>query len=66
VIHFYNPARVRRGGVSTFLCQGTERDVESCEHIQANALDVGVVTSLELVHSADLAWLARLQVAHIR
>lgn len=65
VIHFYNPARYEPRGVSTFLCQGMERDVESCEHIRENALDVGVVTSLEIVHSADLALLARLRVAQL-
>jgi hypothetical protein len=66
VIHFYNPAKVQRDGVSTFLCQGTERDVESCEHVRETALDVGVVTSLDLVHSADLARMAQLRVAHFR
>jgi hypothetical protein len=66
VMHFYNPARVRRGGVSTFLCQGTEHDVESCEHIRETALDVGIVTSLDIVHSADFARLARMRFAHLR
>jgi hypothetical protein len=61
VIHFYNPARVWRGGVSTFLCQGAERDVENCEHIGKTALDVGVVTSLDYVHSADLTRLAHMR-----
>jgi len=65
VMRFFNPARFRHGGVSTFLCHGTERDADSCEHIQENALDVGIVTSLDLVHSADLAQLARLRVAQL-
>jgi hypothetical protein len=61
VIHFYDPALVRRGGVSTFLCQGTERDVDSCEPIRETALDVGVVTSLDFVQSRDLARLAQMR-----
>jgi hypothetical protein len=65
VMRFFNPARFRHGGVSTFLCHGTERDAESCEHINENALDVGIVTSLDLVHSADLAQMARLRVAQL-
>jgi hypothetical protein len=66
VVRFYNPARVSRGGASTFLCQGNETDVESCEHLRETALDVGIVTSLDLVHSADMAWLRRMQVANLR
>jgi hypothetical protein len=66
VIHFYNPARVRRGGASTFLCQGNEHDVEDCEHIRETAFDVGIVTSLDFVHSADLELLARMRFAHLR
>jgi hypothetical protein len=55
MIHFYDPARVQRHGVSTFLCDGTQpnRGISSCEPVAKTALDLGIVTSLELVHSAD-------------
>jgi hypothetical protein len=55
MIHFFNPALLSRDGISTFLCQGDEpsRLVFACEPIDKTALDLGVVTSLELVHSAD-------------
>jgi hypothetical protein len=63
VIHFYNAAQVQRGGASTFLCQGSEPYVDKCEYIAETALDVGVVTSLRLIHSADVARMARLRLA---
>jgi hypothetical protein len=55
LIHFYDPALVQRHGASTFLCDGTQpnRGISSCEPIGKTALDLGIVTSLELVHSAD-------------
>ena len=56
LIHFYNPALVNIGGYSTFMCQGTEPDhprIFDCERIGRNALDLGVATSLTLVHSHD-------------
>jgi hypothetical protein len=57
MIHFYDPALVSRDGASTFFCQGDEptRVVFSCEPIAKTALDLGVVTSLEIGHSADQA-----------
>jgi hypothetical protein len=57
MIHFFDPALVSRDGASTFFCQGDEptRVVFACEPIAKTALDLGVVTSLEIVHSADLA-----------
>jgi hypothetical protein len=56
MIHFFDPALVSRDGASTFFCQGDEptRVVFACEPIAKTALDLGVVTSLEIVHSADL------------
>ena len=56
MIHFFDPALVSREGASTFFCQGDEltRVVFACEPIAKTALDLGVVTSLEIVHSADL------------
>jgi hypothetical protein len=57
MIHFFDPALVSRDGASTFLCQGDEptRVAFACEPIAKTALDLGVVTSLESVHSADQA-----------
>jgi hypothetical protein len=55
MVHFYNPALVNRRGASTFLCDGSQgaRTIASCEPIAKTALDLGIVTSLEVVHSAD-------------
>lgn len=55
LIHFYDPALVHRHGASTFLCDGTQagRGISSCEPVGKTAFDLGIVTSLELVHSAD-------------
>jgi hypothetical protein len=57
MIHFFNPALLKRAGVSTFICQGDEPTgvVFACESIGKTGLDLGVVTSLEIVHSADQA-----------
>jgi hypothetical protein len=57
MIHFFDPALLSVGGASTFFCQGNEptRVVFACEPIAKTALDLGVVTSLEIVHSADQA-----------
>jgi hypothetical protein len=56
LIHFYNPALVNIAGHSTFMCQGAEpyhTRIFDCERIARNALDLGIVTSLTLVSSAD-------------
>jgi hypothetical protein len=55
MIHFFHPGLVKRAGVSTFMCQGDEgeRSVFACEPIANTALDLGVITSLDLVHCAD-------------
>ena len=57
MIHFFDPALVSREGASTFFCQGDEltRVVFACEPIAKTAFDLGVVTSLDIVHSADRA-----------
>jgi len=57
MIHFFHPGLVKHGGTSTFMCQGEEAagSVFACERIDKTALDLGVVTSLEIVHSADQA-----------
>jgi hypothetical protein len=56
MIHFYHPALLQRGGVSTFMCQGDEpadHVVFGCEAIPKTAFDLGVVTSLEILQSND-------------
>ena len=55
MIHFFHPGLLKRAGVSTFMCQGDEPTgfVFACESIGRTALDLGVVTSLDIVHSAD-------------
>ena len=55
MIHFFHPGLVKRSGVSTFMCQGDEpqRSVFDCEPIAKTALVLGIITSLDLVHSAD-------------
>jgi len=57
MIHFFDPLLVSREGISTFMCQGNEPIgvVFSCEPIGATALDLGVITSLDILHSADQA-----------
>jgi hypothetical protein len=55
MIHFFHPGLLKRAEVSTFMCQGDEptRLVFTCEPIGKTALDLGVVTSLDIVHSAE-------------
>jgi hypothetical protein len=55
MIHFFHPGLLSRAGVSTFMCQGDEPTglVFACEAIGKTSLDLGVVTSLDIVHSAD-------------
>jgi hypothetical protein len=53
--HFFHPGLVNRSGASTFMCQGDEPSgsVFACEPVPKTALDLGIITSLDLVHSAD-------------
>ena len=55
MIHFFHPGLVKRNGASTFICEGEQslRSVFDCEPVAKTALDLGVITSLDLVHSAD-------------
>jgi len=55
MIHFFHPGLVKRAAVSTFMCQGNESagSVFACEPIDKTALDLGIITSLDTVHSAD-------------
>jgi hypothetical protein len=55
MIHFFHPRLVKRASVSTFMCQEEEgqRSVFYREPIARTALDLGIITSLDLVHCAD-------------
>lgn len=56
MIYFYHPKRFVRDGASTFMCQDNEpmaRSVNGCEPIFKTALDLGIVTSLDIVKSED-------------
>src|SRR5580704_1647388 len=55
MIHFFHPGLVSHAGASTFMCQGDESpgSVFACEPIGKTALDLGIITSLDIVHSAD-------------
>jgi hypothetical protein len=56
MIHFFHPRLVKRGGYTTFMCQGDERTtngVFGCEPIAKTAADLGIVTSLAPVHGND-------------
>jgi hypothetical protein len=55
MIHFFHPGLVKRAGASTFICQGDESlpTIFDCEPVAKTALDLGIITSLDTVHSAD-------------
>jgi len=55
MIHFFHPGLVKHSGASTFLCQGDEapRLIFDCEPIGMTALDLGIITSSDIVRSAD-------------
>jgi hypothetical protein len=55
MIHFFHPGLVKRSGVSTFMCQGdvSPGSVFACEPVAKTALDLGIVTSLDTVHTLD-------------
>jgi hypothetical protein len=55
MIHFFHPGLVKRAGASTFMCRGDEApgSVFACEPIGKTALDLGIITALDIVHSAD-------------
>jgi hypothetical protein len=55
--HFYHPGLLKRHGVSAFMCQGSESTAQvfDCEPIRNTALDLGVITSLDIVKSNDQA-----------
>jgi hypothetical protein len=57
MIHFFHPGMVRHNGVSTFMCQGPmppHLTWFNCEPIPKTALDLGVITSLDVIRSNDV------------
>ncbi len=60
MIHFFHPRLAQERKVSTFLCErGPARGegIFNCEPISKNALDLGIITSLEMIQSNDQAGL---------
>jgi hypothetical protein len=53
MVRFFDPARFRMNGASTLLCMDHE-PIAQCEPIPKTALDLGIVTSLELIRSNDM------------
>lgn len=56
--HFFHPSVAASRGQSTFLCKGSEKTQNrmfGCEAIAKNALEMGIVTSLDLAASNDQA-----------
>ena len=58
MIHFFHPGLFKRAGVSTFMWQGDEdqRSVFNCEPIARTALDLGIITSLNLCIAPIADW----------
>ena len=57
MIHFFHPVAVRHDGVSTFMCQAPMPPGLTwfnCEPIPKTALDLGVITSLDMIRSNDV------------
>jgi hypothetical protein len=58
MIHFFHPGQVQVNGVSTFMCQRRPprgQTVFDCEPIPKTALDLGIITSLDIIRSNDVA-----------
>ena len=53
MVRFYNPALFTVNGASTFLCLEGQR-FQQCQAIHKTALDLGIVTSLDLIRSNDM------------
>jgi hypothetical protein len=55
MIHFYHPTLLRDRGATTFFCHGNEPvpQVFACEAEPRSALDLGVITSLDIIASND-------------
>jgi hypothetical protein len=59
MVHFYHPT-LPGHEATTFFCHADEPTVFSCEAIYKSALDLGVITSLDIIHSNDLMEYKRL------
>jgi hypothetical protein len=60
--HFFHPSIAAWRGQSTFLCKGSEKTQNrmfGCEAIKQTALEMGIVTSLDLAASNDQAELRK-------
>jgi hypothetical protein len=56
MMHFYHPDIAKAHGAATFMCQGNEGgSVFNCEAFKRTALDLGIITSTDLVASNDQA-----------
>jgi hypothetical protein len=53
LVRFFNPALLTFNGASTFLCLEHQR-IPQCEAIHKTAIDLGIVTSLDLIRSNDM------------
>jgi hypothetical protein len=54
MIHFYHPTALQGHGATTFFCHGNEPRIFDCEPIPRTALDLGVITSLDMITSNDM------------
>jgi hypothetical protein len=54
LIHFYHPTALQGHGATTFFCHGNEPRIFGCEAISRTALDLGVITSLDIITSNDM------------
>ena len=55
MIYLFHPGLVKHDRASTFLCPGdaSSGSIFACEPIAKTALDLGIITSLDIVRSAD-------------
>lgn len=55
LIHFYHPTALRGYAAATFFCHGNEPRIFSCKPISRTALDLGIITSLDIITSNDMS-----------
>jgi hypothetical protein len=53
LIHFYHPTALQGRGATTFMCRDNEPVVFRCQAIPRTALDLGIITSLDVISSND-------------
>ena len=54
MIHFYHPTTLSRHPATTFFCHDANTRIFDCEPIAKTALDLGVITSTDLIASHDV------------